>query len=274
MTSNPLAFQDQESDFVTLSEEKEHFILQYVVVPGALGGLTKIIMEVKDSTQNFQTIQPGQNQTELNLPTLGYLVPSSIFLGIISSLIGMFVLSDFLDFKKSKFKIFGLSLIFGLFFPLVFEAASNTLQLQNQISTIQEEKVRVEEAAINNAMPLTDDPISLEAAIQDIEELAVGSTDVRNQTMAIKNIEELAVLSNQTTVSEEALGAIAMIARQSQDDRVAPEAIESIEKLALKSNQPEVKTLAVETLENLRGEIPAREDAVLDEAINRILSQS
>lgn len=273
MTNNPLAFQQEESDLVTLSAKKEYFTLQYIVVPGALGGLSKVVMEVKESTQDFTTIQPTQRHAELNLASLGYLVPSSIFLGIISSLIGMFVLSDFLDFKQSKFKIFGLSLIFGLFFPLVFDAASNTLQLQNQISTIQEEKVRVEEMAINNAMPLTDEPLSVETAIQNIEDLAIGSSDMRNQTVAIKNIEELATTSQQITVYQEALNAIATIAQQSQYLEVPGQAIKSIEQVALKSNDPEVRAAAVDNLENLRGQIPTTAESLLEEAIARISSQ-
>ncbi|MGF1480801.1 MAG: hypothetical protein ACFB4I_15175 [Cyanophyceae cyanobacterium] len=267
MTTNPLSLAKQVTKTTSPAlEKKENFVPRYVILPGALGGLTKIVMEVKETT----TAPLDQSRPQINVTSLSYLVPSSIFLGVMSSLIGMFVLSDFLYLKKSKLKVFGLSLLFGLFFPLVFETASNTLQLQNEIEELQEEKVQVEEIAISNAMLSSSAPSSLES-IESIEELAIGTTNFSNQEMAIENIEEIAKNSQDTLVSQEALAAIANIARRSPHEPISPEAIQAIEKVAIQSNSSEVRELAVRTLESLKGQISTSED-VLDEAIARILS--
>lgn len=275
MTATPLSLNSNVSDdrSTAIARPQEPYLAKYILLPSALGGLTKIIMEVKDSTNNLQVISNNTSNIQIDIAALGYLVPANIFLGVISGLIGTFVLSDFVDLQKSKYKIFGLSLLFGLFFPTVFNAASNTIHLQNEIGRLQERNVQVTEIAVRSAMPSSSDPLSLETAIQNIESLAVGSEDLRLQEMAIHNIGEIVSHSRETPVARKAVLALVAIAQSSPQERVVSEAIKKIEKISLQSNHSDVRTLSLQSLEQLGDRVSIDLRPTLDEAIRRLSTE-
>ncbi|NET37782.1 MAG: hypothetical protein F6K19_38210 [Cyanothece sp. SIO1E1] len=270
MTSNqPLAVADDNNLEGILSAETRNVIVNHVVLPGALGGVAKITWEL--------TEPPGGSQ-QLEMPTAPWglfsLVPANMFLGIVSALIGTLVLTDVIDLKKSKLKIFGLSLVFGLFFPIVFEAASTNIQLQNRTQLLEAENNQLEQNtqnAVHNIKQLaakSEDADVQQEAIENIKQLAAGSSNADVQASAIDDIQQLAAESDDVTLQQGAIDNIKQVAEGAEDAAVQTGAITSIKELATESDDVTLQQGAIDNIKHLAEKADIAD--VQQEAINSL----
>ena len=150
-------------------------------------------------------------------------------------MIGTFLLSDVLVFRKSKFKVIGLALMLGLFFPSVFSTASTITNLNLEVQEATQQK--------NQA---------IQATIAAKEELAITSNDTEIKENLIQDIQTLGENSDDPQVQKNAIEHIEAVAEESKDTTVQQQAVKSLEDLGTNSKNQSVKKDAISALENLK----------------------
>ncbi|NEO43511.1 MAG: hypothetical protein F6K55_04995 [Moorea sp. SIO4A3] len=200
----------------------------YVAAPGAIGGLTKIVLEIVQPPSSIPVNPPACS-------SFLCLLPANLFLGMISAVIGTFLLSDILVFRKSKFKVIGLALMLGLFFPSVFSTASTITNLNLEVQEARQQK--------NQA---------IQATMAANTKLAITSKETKVQKEVIKDIKTLGNNSADLQVKKNAIQTIEAVAKESKDTTVKQQAVESLEDLATNSQNQLVKTEAISALQNLK----------------------
>ncbi|WP_424100191.1 hypothetical protein [Moorena producens] len=200
----------------------------YVAAPGAVGGLTKIVLEIVQPPSSIPVNPPACS-------SFLCLLPANLFLGMISAVIGTFLLSDVLVFRKSKFKVIGLALMLGLFFPSVFSTASTITNLNLEVQEARQQQ--------NQA---------IQATMAANQKLAITSKETKVQKEVIKDIKTLGNNSADLQVKKNAIQTIEAVAKESKDTTVKQKAVESLEDLATNSKNKLVKTEAISALQNLK----------------------
>ncbi|AOX01148.1 hypothetical protein BJP34_18385 [Moorena producens PAL-8-15-08-1] len=200
----------------------------YVAAPGAIGGLTKIVLEIVQPPSSIPVNPPACS-------SFLCLLPANLFLGMISAVIGTFLLSDVLVFRKSKFKVIGLALMLGLFFPSVFSTASTITNLNLEVQEARQQQ--------NQA---------IQATMAANQKLAITSKETKVQKEVIKDIKTLGNNSADLQVKKNAIQTIEAVAKESKDTTVKQQAVESLEDLATNSKNQLVKTEAISALQNLK----------------------
>ena len=227
----------------------------YILAPGTLGGLAKVLWELESSQGTNQAVEErplDQNNYGFWLGSL----PTNLFLGAISALIGIFLLADLIDFKKNKFKIIASALVFGMTFPAVFEAASVNEQLRLRVK---ETELQVTESNLEVAIE-ADNPQAKEKAIENIENIAVTAKDPNVQTKARQSIEKVAVKSQETEVKVKAIDSLDNVVTNTKDSRkVQLNAVQSIENIAIQAEEAEVGQKAIATLKQIQSEVKNEE---------------
>ena len=261
-------------------------ILTYVALPGAMGGVARVIRQLEDPQTRPPvrlSICPSPVFPVCRLPCL---IMSNLFLGTISAMIGAFVLAKILlNFQKSKLTYFGLSLLFGIFFPTVFvtaqratlggEVAQTSKELNNcqaaaeasQDATVKREAITasqtiattsddpiVKSNAINASQTIaatSDDPTVQQQALTTSQTIATTSDDPTVKSNAINASQTIAATSDDPTVQQQALNASSTIARTSQDATVKREAITTSQNIARTSQDAKVQQQAVESIRDL-----------------------
>ena len=211
------------SEEMTINE-----LVTYVAAPGAIGGLTKIVLEIVQPPSSIPVNPPACS-------SFLCLLPANLFLGMISAVIGTFLLSDVLVFRKSKFKVIGLALMLGLFFPSVFSTASTITNLNLEVQEATQQK--------NQA---------IQATIAANQKLAITSKETKVQKEVIKDIKTLGNNSADLQVKKNAIQTIEAVAKESKDTTVKQQAVDSLEDLATNSQNKLVKTEAISALQNLK----------------------
>ncbi|NEP99300.1 MULTISPECIES: hypothetical protein [unclassified Moorena] len=200
----------------------------YVAAPGAIGGLTKIVLEIVQPPSSIPVNPPACS-------SFLCLLPANLFLGMISAVIGTFLLSDVLVFRKSKFKVIGLALMLGLFFPSVFSTASTITNLNLEVQEARQQQ--------NQA---------IQATMAANQKLAITSKETKVQKEVIKDIKTLGNNSADLQVKKNAIQTIEAVAKESKDTTVKQQAVDSLEDLATNSQNKLVKTEAISALQNLK----------------------
>ncbi|NEO38676.1 MAG: hypothetical protein F6J90_21005 [Moorea sp. SIOASIH] len=204
----------------------------YVAAPGAVGGLTKIVLEIVQPPSSIPVNPPACS-------SFLCLLPANLFLGMISAVIGTFLLSDVLVFRKSKFKVIGLALTLGLFFPSVFSTASTITNLNLEVQEATQQKNQAIEGTIaaNTKLAITSKDTKVkQEVIQDIKTLGKKSADPQVQKKAIQNIEAVAKDSKDTTVKQQAVKSLEDLGTNSQNQLVKTEAIYALQNLKIDAN--------------------------------------
>ncbi|NEQ11333.1 MAG: hypothetical protein F6K37_37210 [Moorea sp. SIO4E2] len=219
---------------VTSSEEMTmNELVTYVAAPGAVGGLTKIVLE---------QVQPSSSISVNSAACSSFLclLPANLFLGMISAVIGTFLLSDVLVFRKSKFKVIGLALTLGLFFPSVFSTASTITNLNLEVQEAREQQNQAIQATItaNQKLAITSQETKVkQEAIQNIEAVGKKSADPQVKKNAIQNIETVAKESKDPTVKQQAVKSLEYLGTNSKNKSVKKDAISALEKLKIDGNK-------------------------------------
>ncbi|NEP52393.1 MAG: hypothetical protein F6K65_27770 [Moorea sp. SIO3C2] len=159
---------------------------------------------------------------------------------MISAVIGTFLLSDVLVFRKSKFKVIGLALTLGLFFPSVFSTASTITNLNLEVQEATQQKNQAIQATItaNQKLAITSQETKVkQEAIQNIEAVGKKSADPQVKKNAIQNIETVAKESKDTTVKQQAVQSLEDLGTNSQNKSVKKDAISALETLKIDGNQ-------------------------------------
>ncbi|MBE9032447.1 hypothetical protein IQ266_22165 [filamentous cyanobacterium LEGE 11480] len=216
-----------------LAKDNRGLMLYHIALPGALGGIAKVTWDGMNPPEipfdaKLSDTQPSSLGALPRIaPSPFVTVPGSIFLGVISALIGILVLSDMVDLKKAQLKIFGLSLVFGLFFPSVFELAGKTISLQNQNDQAQA-AVEQAQAEVEQAQKTTIDQVTQVTKIADTSQNS--GTKVRNA--GVNSIEELAEKTDNQQVKQKAIESIGQLAKESKDPEVEQNAIRSLQSIS------------------------------------------
>ncbi|NEO73225.1 hypothetical protein [Moorena sp. SIO3H5] len=220
--SKPYEPEATSSEEMTMNE-----LVTYVAAPGAVGGLTKIVLEV---------VQPPSS-SPVNSPACSSflcLLPANLFLGMISAVIGTFLLSDVLVFRKSKFKVIGLALTLGLFFPSVFSTASTITNLNLEVQEATQQKTQ-----------------AIQATIAAKEELGIVSEDIKVKQEVIQDIEAVAKESKDTTVQQQAVKSLEDLGTNSKNQSVKKNAISALESLKLDAS-PALQNQVNQSINNLK----------------------
>ncbi|NEQ84002.1 MAG: hypothetical protein F6K26_28630 [Moorea sp. SIO2I5] len=173
---------------------------------------------------------------------------------MISAVIGTFLLSDVLVFRKSKFKVIGLALTLGLFFPSVFSTASTITNLNLEVQEARQQQNQAIQAtmAANQKLAITSKETKVQKeVIKDIKTLGNNSADLQVKKNAIQNIEAVGKNSADPQVKKNSIQNIEAVAKESKDTTVKQQAVKSLEKLATNSQNQLVKKDAISALENL-----------------------
>ncbi|OLT60411.1 hypothetical protein [Moorena bouillonii] len=220
----------------------------YVAAPGAIGGLTKIVLEIVQPPSSIPVNPPACS-------SFLCLLPANLFLGMISAVIGTFLLSDVLVFRKSKFKVIGLALMLGLFFPSVFSTASTITNLNLEVQEARQQQNQAIQAtmAANTKLAITSGNTKVkQEAIQTINTLGEKSADPQVNKNAIQNIEAVGKNSADPQVNKNAIQNIEAVAKESKDTTVKQQAVKSLEDLATNSQNQLVRKDAISALTNLK----------------------
>ena len=249
-------------------------ILTYVALPGAMGGVARVIRQLEDPQTRppvRMSICPSPIFPVCRLPCL---IVSNLFLGTVSAMIGAFVLAKILlNFQKSKLTYFGLSLLFGIFFPTVFvtaqratlggEVAQTSEELNNcQAAAEATEDDTVKTNAITASQTIastSDDPTVKTNAITTSQNIASTSRDATVKTNAINASQTIATTTNDPTVQQQAIIAsrtIASNASQTIEDtsaqsEVQQQALNASSTIARTSQDATVKREAITTSQNI-----------------------
>ncbi len=264
--SNSLVVSPASSESEGQSTAEQLNLWKTVALPGALGGLAKTTMDLTTSRATMTYI--GQT---MDLPRLErisevlWLSPANMFLGAVSALIGTLVLSDLLDFQRSTRKIFGLSLIFGLSFSLVFEAATSKFSVEQQLSQVESARVQAETVAVRAATLDNRDELAKRTLMQNVRALAETSSSPQVQTMAVESMVHIADQSTDVQTQISAMGCLGRLAAASPFSTVQHDAVLAIRNLA--TQQPGVQPAALEQLQALEGQLSPEVQAALGAAI-------
>jgi len=215
------------SEEMTINE-----LVTYVAAPGAIGGLTKIVLEIVQPPSSIPVNPPACS-------SFLCLLPANLFLGMISAVIGTFLLSDVLVFRKSKFKVIGLALMLGLFFPSVFSTASTITNLNLEVQEATQQKNQAIQATIaaNQKLAITSKETKIQKeVIKDIKTLGNNSADLQVKKNAIQTIEAVAKESKDTTVKQQAVKSLEDLATNSQNKLVRKDAISALQNLKINAN--------------------------------------
>ncbi len=215
------------SEEMTINE-----LVTYVAAPGAIGGLTKIVLEIVQPPSSIPVNPPACS-------SFLCLLPANLFLGMISAVIGTFLLSDVLVFRKSKFKVIGLALMLGLFFPSVFSTASTITNLNLEVQEATQQKNQAIQATIaaNQKLAITSKETKVQKeVIKDIKTLGNNSADLQVKKNAIQTIEAVAKESKDTTVKQQAVKSLEDLATNSQNKLVRKDAISALQNLKINAN--------------------------------------
>ncbi|WAN68572.1 hypothetical protein BJP36_40055 [Moorena producens JHB] len=219
----------------------------YVAAPGAVGGLTKIVLELVQPPSTIPVNPPACS-------SFLCLVPANLFLGMISAVIGTFLLSDVLVFRKSKFKVIGLALTLGLFFPSVFSTASTITNLNLEVQEATQQKNQAIQATIatNQKLAITSGNNKVKQdVIQTINTLGKNSADPQVKKNAIQNIESVAKDSKDTTVKQQAVKSLEDLGTNSQNLSVKKDAISALETLKIDAS-PTLQNQVNQSINNLK----------------------
>ena len=249
-------------------------ILTYVALPGAMGGVARVVRQLEDPQTRPSVRISICPSPVFPVCTLPCLIVSNLFLGTISAMIGAFVLAKILlNFQKSKLTYFGLSLLFGIFFPTVFvtaqratlggEVAQTSEELNNcQAAAEATEDNTVKTNAITASQTIastSDDPTVKTNAINTSQNIASTSQDAKVKTNAINASQAIATTTNDPTVQQQAIIAsrtIASNASQTIEDtsaqsEVQQQALNASSNIARTSQDATVKREAITTSQNI-----------------------
>jgi len=260
-TPNP----DTKSPSQPSDREKNSLVrdLAGVGIAGAVGGVARKCWQIEEQTKNTsEQVNISARFEQANLPTTFwgfwlYAVPLNLFLGGVSAVIGVSLLMGTLNagkdiLRKERFRIIGLSLICGLFFPTIFDLAAESLQASSKISKVEQTAAQNAKQTVNSAEQIaviSNDPQVQKQAIQvqenainNIESIATNSNDISVQKQAIQ-VQENAINSAEKIVSSSD-----DIQVKKQAILVQSNAINNIENIAIKSNDSAVERDAVSQL--------------------------
>lgn len=265
MTTNPESadntkiqsmLQKQEPDRTSLRQD-----LVRIGVAGAVGGVARKCWQIEEPIRN--------TPERANIPPTFfgfwlYAVPLNLFLGGVSAVIGVSLLAGILNtgteiLGQERFRIVGLSLICGLFFPTVFDLAADSLQASSKIARIEEQKTEVVKAAAQNAQQTA---IAAEKIATSSNDPQVQAQAIQVQENAINNAERIATSSNNPQVQKQAIqvqeSAInnaeqltstpSNIRIQQQASQVQENAIRNIERIAISARDIDVEQNAISQL--------------------------
>ncbi len=276
---NPSSTLDQQSDAIRQNTQKrkstgEVTILKSIAFPGALGGLAKTTL---DLTMPESIAVQVENSPMAAVPLirdqpLMFIASANMFLGMVSALIGTLVLSDLLDFSKSARKVFGLSLIFGLSFSLVFESAAAKLSLERQLEKAETEKSLAEEMAIQTAARDAIQPIDKRQLMRDIRMIAEYSSSPRVQAMAFQSMQQIAGQVQDIASLNSAIECFSRLAKSALDSQIQQDSILAIEQIAVDSGQSLLRKNAVETLSSMKSDVNPDNQEMLRRSIDLIQS--
>ena len=254
-TNGHIPGEKEENRHILTKRELEEFGI-YVSIPGAFGGLTKVLLELENSRWLAEPIE-AQSPSQSHYPSCSFWycsVPINIFLGAISALIGVFVLAGLFDVKKNKFTIIASALFFGMAFPAAFETVLQNQQLQ--------EDVKQEAFKVENVRTET---------IEEIKYLAVNTEDPNVQEEVIEDIENFAVITTSPNLKEEAIENTGEIAAITEDNNVKVNAVQSLKNIALQAKEDGVKKKAINTIEQIKSEDDSEKlQNLLEESISKI----
>lgn len=251
---------------------REATLLKSIAFPGALGGLAKTTM---DLTMPESIAVQVENSPMAALPLLQeqplmLIAPANMFLGMVSALIGTLVLSDLLDFSKSARKVFGVSLIFGLSFSLVFESATSKLSLERKLGQAETEKNLTEEIAIQAAARDAVLPSNKQQRMRDIRLIAEYSSSPRVQENAFHSMQQIAGQVQDIPTLTVAIKCFERLAKASLNSQIQSDSILAIERIAVNSNQSLLRKEAVASLSTMAPAVNADNQETLQRAIDFI----
>ncbi|MBE9118968.1 hypothetical protein IQ249_24055 [Lusitaniella coriacea LEGE 07157] len=242
---------------------------------GSVGGFAKLCLDRESSIMEKPIRKPPERWVD-TFPGFWFgAVPLHLFLGAVSAIIGINLLAGIFNnsqaiLQKERFRIIGLAVTCGLFFPLVFDVAQQNLAARVKIDRLED---RVSEVSKKEIEASKDKAIA-------VENISSTPSDenmmVEEQKEAIRNIERIAtapmaVESEDRTLQQKASEDLLIIARQSQKAPTVIQSIQSLAQVAIASNDNDIKDRIISELESKK--IPNQGNPEIQNTIDRAIQK-
>jgi hypothetical protein len=211
-----------------LDKKNRRLIVYHIIIPGCVGGIAKASWDYIETTSGSSTKPDNTPPVQVAMNVSG-----SIFLGAFSALIGILVLTDLIDLKKSLLKIFGYSLAFGFVFPVVL---SQTGIIANQMKIIgkQDAKITNQTKEISSIGKDAKEPGVQQKILGTLESTYKSALTKEQKLEAIKGISDIGIRSSTSEFLSKKYQLLDEISKSQLNDaevkKTAADAIETLKK--------------------------------------------
>ena len=225
-----------QSQVTAEGSDEVKILTKYVGIPGAIGGSALTAWSMVDPSYQVSS------NILVNIPVYSYL-------GFVSAIIATKALGDIA--RASITQLIGNGLVYGLIFPTIISNALAKQQIESAAIVAEEKVGQIQQEQI-----------------QQLQEFATNTTDIKVRKRAIASVEELAQETDDAELKQQAVEAINEVSQAEQPISVELSGLQSLKDIAISSQDPVVVDRLITSISNYG--VPDRLKAVKAQYIKEI----